>query len=85
MSAKSETGEPSKAPPDQESVRKLAYFNWVQAGQPENRDLEFWLEAERACNGRGSGDMGNSAGSSPASARPAATRDRKSNGKDRRK
>ena len=28
-------------------VRARAYELWEQAGQPHNRDLEFWLEAER--------------------------------------
>lgn len=28
-------------------VRARAYGLWDQAGQPPNRDLEFWLEAER--------------------------------------
>jgi hypothetical protein len=28
-------------------VRARAYELWEQAGQPLNRDLEFWLEAER--------------------------------------
>jgi len=28
-------------------VRARAYELWEQAGRPANRDLEFWLEAER--------------------------------------
>jgi hypothetical protein len=28
-------------------VRARAYELWQQAGQPADRDLEFWLEAER--------------------------------------
>jgi len=28
-------------------VRQAAYFNWLNAGCPEGRDEEFWLEAER--------------------------------------
>jgi hypothetical protein len=28
-------------------VRARAYELWQQAGQPPDRDLEFWLEAER--------------------------------------
>jgi hypothetical protein len=28
-------------------VRERAYFLWVDAGRPEGRDLEFWLDAER--------------------------------------
>lgn len=33
--------------PDEEDIRTLAYDLWVQAGEPDNRDREFWLEAER--------------------------------------
>lgn len=29
------------------AVRNLAYNLWEQAGRPEGRDQEFWLEAER--------------------------------------
>ena len=29
------------------AVRKLAYFNWLDAGCPEFGELEFWLKAER--------------------------------------
>jgi hypothetical protein len=28
-------------------VRERAYFLWEDAGEPEGRDMEFWLEAER--------------------------------------
>jgi uncharacterized protein YjbI with pentapeptide repeats len=28
-------------------LRKRAYFLWLQAGRPENRDEEFWVEAVR--------------------------------------
>ena len=28
-------------------VRARAYELWMQAGQPPDRDLEFWVEAER--------------------------------------
>jgi len=28
-------------------VRTRAYELWEQAGRPSNRELEFWLEAER--------------------------------------
>lgn len=27
-------------------IRDLAYFRWESAGCPQNRDLEFWTEAE---------------------------------------
>jgi hypothetical protein len=38
-------------------VRRLeiltsAYFKWINAGRPENRALEFWLEAENECERR---------------------------------
>ncbi|MDB5384886.1 MAG: hypothetical protein JWM11_532 [Planctomycetaceae bacterium] len=29
-----------------EDVARLAYLRWIAAGQPEGRDLEFWLAAE---------------------------------------
>ncbi|HJX11206.1 MAG TPA: DUF2934 domain-containing protein [Candidatus Binatia bacterium] len=29
-----------------EAVRKIAYFKWLDAGQPEG-ELEFWLQAEQ--------------------------------------
>ena len=29
-----------------------AYFKWINAGRPQNRALEFWLKAERECEGR---------------------------------
>jgi hypothetical protein len=31
---------------DQESVSRLAYQLWENAGRPAGRDLEFWLAAE---------------------------------------
>jgi hypothetical protein len=30
-----------------EDIASLAYEAWVKAGQPANRDLEFWFLAER--------------------------------------
>jgi len=50
MSAKLETlvQTPEQRGRTQEVVRKMAYFNWLEAGRPEQRDLEFWLNAERA-------------------------------------
>jgi hypothetical protein len=30
-----------------EAMRKMAYFNWLNAGCPDGRDLDFWLSAER--------------------------------------
>jgi hypothetical protein len=28
-------------------LKEMAYFNWLNAGKPQGRDLEFWLDAER--------------------------------------
>ena len=33
--------------PDEEDIRTRAYDLWMQAGEPENRDEEFWLQAEQ--------------------------------------
>ena len=33
--------------PDEEDIRTRAYDLWVQAGEPEDRDEEFWLLAEQ--------------------------------------
>jgi hypothetical protein len=30
-----------------DTVHKMAYFNWLDAGCPHDRQLEFWLKAER--------------------------------------
>lgn len=30
-----------------DAVRKMAYVIWLEAGQPEGKQLEFWLQAER--------------------------------------
>jgi hypothetical protein len=32
-------------------VQELAYYKWEQAGCPDGRDLEFWLEAEEEFSG----------------------------------
>lgn len=32
-------------------VRARAYELWEQAGRPSNRELDFWLEAERQIEG----------------------------------
>jgi hypothetical protein len=29
-----------------ERISQRAFFNWLSAGQPVGRDLEFWLAAE---------------------------------------
>ena len=31
---------------EHENIKERAYYLWEQAGSPDNRDLEFWLEAE---------------------------------------
>lgn len=31
----------------QDQVRTIAYLNWLQAGCPKDRDLNFWLLAEK--------------------------------------
>lgn len=31
----------------QNEIQKLAYIKWLDAKLPQNRDLEFWLEAEK--------------------------------------
>jgi hypothetical protein len=28
-------------------VRRMAYFNWLNSGRPDNRQLDCWLLAER--------------------------------------
>jgi Protein of unknown function (DUF2934) len=33
--------------PDEEDIRTRAYDLWEQAGEPEDRDEEFWLLAEQ--------------------------------------
>jgi hypothetical protein len=33
--------------PDEEDIRTRAYDLWRQAGEPENRDEEFWLQAQQ--------------------------------------
>lgn len=33
--------------PDEEDIRTRAYDLWMQAGEPEDRNQEFWLHAER--------------------------------------
>ncbi len=38
---------PDEAAADQNVVERMAYFNWLNAGRPEGRCLEFWLTAER--------------------------------------
>jgi hypothetical protein len=33
--------------PTDEMIRELAYKLWTDAGQPEDREQEFWHQAER--------------------------------------
>jgi hypothetical protein len=33
---------------NENSIRERAHWLWKQAGSPEGRDTEFWLEAERS-------------------------------------
>lgn len=33
--------------PDEDDIRTRAYDLWKQAGEPEDRDAEFWLLAEQ--------------------------------------
>jgi hypothetical protein len=33
--------------PTEEQIRELAYRLWSEAGQPEDREQEFWHQAER--------------------------------------
>ncbi len=37
----------SSATPDHDEIAPYACELWLEAGQPEARDAEFWLEAER--------------------------------------
>lgn len=31
----------------EDQIRNLAYYKWLDAGQPNGRDIEFWTEAEK--------------------------------------
>jgi hypothetical protein len=31
----------------EDQIAVVAYFKWIDAGRPEGRDVEFWLEAEK--------------------------------------
>jgi hypothetical protein len=39
---------------NENSIRERAHWLWKQAGSPEGRDLEFWLEAEQGLREEGS-------------------------------
>lgn len=30
-----------------EMIRSMAYFKWVNAGRPDGKDMDFWLDSER--------------------------------------
>ena len=32
------------------TTAEIAYLKWEQAGKPEGRDIEFWIEAEKEVN-----------------------------------
>lgn len=39
----------------EQEIRRRAYERWLEAGRPDGREEEFWLEAERdVTSGRGS-------------------------------
>lgn len=38
---------------NENSIRERAHWLWKQAGSPEGRDLEFWLEAEQGLAAEG--------------------------------
>ena len=50
--APSTSSRPS-SPPDQGQVSERARSLWQAAGSPDNRDLEFWFEAERQLGSSG--------------------------------
>jgi hypothetical protein len=48
---KSKTNSPARKgelpPPTHEQIMQRAHRLWIEAGRPEGRDREHWLEAER--------------------------------------
>lgn len=38
--------------PTEDDIRTRAHQLWEIAGQPEGREQDFWLEAERELNGK---------------------------------
>lgn len=40
----------SKATPNEERIREIAYGFWLEDGQPQGRDEEHWLRAVEALN-----------------------------------
>jgi hypothetical protein len=45
----------SSSTPSQEQIARRAYEIFIERGQPEGRDLEHWLEAERQLRAAGQG------------------------------
>jgi hypothetical protein len=45
----------SNSTPSQEQIARRAYEIFIERGQPEGRDLEHWLEAERQLRAAGQG------------------------------
>lgn len=42
----------------QKQIETRAYMLWIEAGQPEGKDVELWLKAEAEVNGKESkGDL----------------------------
>ncbi|KQT46959.1 hypothetical protein ASG47_10145 [Devosia sp. Leaf420] len=39
---------------NENSIRERARWLWKQAGKPEGRDVEFWLDAENSLRAEGS-------------------------------
>jgi hypothetical protein len=50
-SSKSATSSDRLPPPTHEQITALAHQIWLERGQPEGRDLDNWLEAERQLRG----------------------------------
>jgi len=48
---RSAAGPARPAPPTHEQIAALAHAIWEDRGQPEGRDLDNWLEAERQLKG----------------------------------
>jgi hypothetical protein len=44
------SGEEKMEKPTEEQIRNRALDLWEQAGKPEDRDEEFWQEAEKELN-----------------------------------
>jgi hypothetical protein len=51
VSRSTPTTKPAPLPPTHEQIEALAHAIWIDRGQPEGRDLDNWLEAERELKG----------------------------------